>query len=91
MSLESLVCESKDKFVQELFENSNSTKDSKQKSGKLGFISVGNKFKVTDESFLLLPCSVTLTLEIKRGILDYNFLLWLWLSPLDGLYVRLKL
>lgn len=56
MSLESLVCESKDKFVQELFENSNSTKDSKQKSGKLGFISVGNKFKVTDESFLLLFC-----------------------------------
>lgn len=54
MSLESLVCESKDKFVRELFENSNSTKDSKQKSGKLGFISVGNKFKVTDESFLLL-------------------------------------
>uniref|UniRef100_H3DIU6 Unconventional myosin-VI n=1 Tax=Tetraodon nigroviridis TaxID=99883 RepID=H3DIU6_TETNG len=46
MSLESLVCESKDKFVRELFENSNSTKDSKQKSGKLGFISVGNKFKM---------------------------------------------
>lgn len=52
MSLESLVCESKDKFVRELFENSHSTKDSKQKSGKLGFISVGNKFKVTDEGFL---------------------------------------
>lgn len=52
MSLESLVCESKDKFVRELFENSNSTKDSKQKSGKLGFISVGNKFKVTRKSFL---------------------------------------
>lgn len=46
MSLESLVCESKDKFIRELFENSNSTKDSKQKAGKLGFISVGNKFKV---------------------------------------------
>lgn len=46
MSLESLVCESKDKFVRELFENSNTTKDSKQKAGKLGFISVGNKFKV---------------------------------------------
>ncbi|KAM3595479.1 uncharacterized protein V6R79_024107 [Siganus canaliculatus] len=45
MSLESLVCESKDKFVRELFENSNTTKDSKQKAGKLGFISVGNKFK----------------------------------------------
>ncbi|XP_028294764.1 myosin VIb isoform X1 [Gouania willdenowi] len=45
MSLESLVCESKDKFVRELFENSNSAKDSKQKAGKLSFISVGNKFK----------------------------------------------
>lgn len=46
MSLESLVCESKDKFVRELFENSNTTKDSKHKAGKLSFISVGNKFKV---------------------------------------------
>lgn len=46
MSLESLVCESKDKFVRELFENSNTGKDSKQKAGKLSFISVGNKFKV---------------------------------------------
>ncbi|KAM6973422.1 unconventional myosin-VI-like [Aplochiton taeniatus] len=45
MSLESLVCESKDKFVRELFESSNNTKDSKQKTGKLSFISVGNKFK----------------------------------------------
>ncbi|XP_015210122.1 myosin VIa isoform X3 [Lepisosteus oculatus] len=45
MSLEYLVCESKDKFVRELFENSNNTKDSKQKAGKLSFISVGNKFK----------------------------------------------
>uniref|UniRef100_A0A3B3VZH2 Unconventional myosin-VI n=1 Tax=Poecilia latipinna TaxID=48699 RepID=A0A3B3VZH2_9TELE len=45
MSLESLVCESKDKFVRELFENSSTSKDSKQKAGKLGFISVGNKFK----------------------------------------------
>uniref|UniRef100_A0A8D3D4L3 Unconventional myosin-VI n=1 Tax=Scophthalmus maximus TaxID=52904 RepID=A0A8D3D4L3_SCOMX len=45
MSLESLVCESKDRFVRELFENSNTTKDSKHKAGKLGFISVGNKFK----------------------------------------------
>ncbi|KAK2825995.1 hypothetical protein Q5P01_020209 [Channa striata] len=45
MSLESLVCESKDKFVRELFENSNTTKDSKHKAGKLSFISVGNKFK----------------------------------------------
>ncbi|XP_031703482.1 myosin VIb isoform X2 [Anarrhichthys ocellatus] len=45
MSLESLVSESKDRFVRELFENSITSKDSKQKAGKLGFISVGNKFK----------------------------------------------
>ncbi|XP_063079267.1 myosin VIa isoform X2 [Engraulis encrasicolus] len=45
MSLESMVSESKDRFVRELFENSNNTKDSKQKAGKLSFISVGNKFK----------------------------------------------
>ncbi|XP_034715111.1 myosin VIb isoform X1 [Etheostoma cragini] len=45
MSLEGLVSESKDKFVRELFENSITNKDSKQKAGKLGFISVGNKFK----------------------------------------------
>lgn len=46
MSLESLVSESKDRFVRELFENSNNSKDVKQKAGKLSFISVGNKFKV---------------------------------------------
>ncbi|KAL2081863.1 hypothetical protein ACEWY4_021681 [Coilia grayii] len=45
MSLECLVSESRDRFVRELFENSNNTKDSKQKAGKLSFISVGNKFK----------------------------------------------
>ncbi|XP_067097433.1 unconventional myosin-VI-like isoform X7 [Osmerus mordax] len=45
MSLECLISESKDRFVRELFENSNNTKDSKQKAGKLSFISVGNKFK----------------------------------------------
>ncbi|NXK05011.1 MYO6 protein, partial [Herpetotheres cachinnans] len=46
MSLESLICESKDKFVRQLFEsNSNNNKDPKQKAGKLSFISVGNKFK----------------------------------------------
>ncbi|XP_028858622.1 myosin VIa isoform X12 [Denticeps clupeoides] len=45
MSLEALVSESKDRFVRELFENSNNSKDSKQKAGKLSFISVGNKFK----------------------------------------------
>ncbi|CAH2248949.1 unconventional myosin-VI isoform X1 [Pelobates cultripes] len=45
MSLESLICESKDKFVRELFESANNHKDTKQKTGKLSFISVGNKFK----------------------------------------------
>ncbi|XP_076874286.1 myosin VIa [Brachyhypopomus gauderio] len=45
MSLESLVSESKDGFIRELFENSINSKDVKQKAGKLGFISVGNKFK----------------------------------------------
>ncbi|XP_062406207.1 myosin VIa isoform X3 [Sardina pilchardus] len=45
MSLEVLVSQSKDRFVSELFENSNNSKDSKQKAGKLSFISVGNKFK----------------------------------------------
>ncbi|XP_068425016.1 unconventional myosin-VI-like, partial [Clinocottus analis] len=45
MSLECLVSESKDRFVRELFENSNNSKDAKQKAGKLGFISVGNKFR----------------------------------------------
>ncbi|KAM3603341.1 uncharacterized protein V6R79_020542 [Siganus canaliculatus] len=46
MSLETLVCESKDGFVRQLFENSNNSKDVKQKAGKLSFISVGNKFKM---------------------------------------------
>lgn len=46
MSLECLVSESKDLFVRQLFQNSNNGKDVKQKAGKLGFISVGNKFKV---------------------------------------------
>lgn len=45
MSLECLICESKDKFVRDLFESANNNKDSKQKTGKLSFISVGNKFK----------------------------------------------
>ncbi|KAM9155760.1 unconventional myosin-VI isoform 1-T1 [Pangshura tecta] len=46
MSLESLICESKDKFVRELFESTtNNNRDPKQKAGKLSFISVGNKFK----------------------------------------------
>lgn len=58
MSLQSLICESKDKFVRQLFEaNTNNNKDPKQKAGKLSFISVGNKFKVTSysrESYYLL-------------------------------------
>ncbi|XP_047015857.2 myosin VIa isoform X5 [Ictalurus punctatus] len=45
MSLGSLISESKDRFIRELFENSNSSRDVKQKTGKLSFISVGNKFK----------------------------------------------
>ncbi|TRY59149.1 hypothetical protein DNTS_032400 [Danionella cerebrum] len=45
MSLACLVSESKDKFIGHLFENSNHSRDSKQKAGKLSFISVGNKFK----------------------------------------------
>lgn len=46
MSLESLICESRDKFIRALFESStNNNKDTKQKAGKLNFISVGNKFK----------------------------------------------
>uniref|UniRef100_A0A8C7YWM4 Unconventional myosin-VI n=1 Tax=Oryzias sinensis TaxID=183150 RepID=A0A8C7YWM4_9TELE len=50
MSLECLISESKDRFIRQLFENSNNSKDVKnvkQKAGKLGFISVGNKFKVS--------------------------------------------
>ncbi|XP_029985272.1 unconventional myosin-VI-like [Sphaeramia orbicularis] len=54
MSLECLVSESKDRFVRELFENSNNSKDVKQKAGKLSFISVGNKFKVSSTSASLL-------------------------------------
>uniref|UniRef100_A0A665VKU1 Unconventional myosin-VI n=1 Tax=Echeneis naucrates TaxID=173247 RepID=A0A665VKU1_ECHNA len=52
MSLECLISESKDRFIRELFENSNNSKDVKQKAGKLSFISVGNKFKVRGSSFI---------------------------------------
>ncbi|XP_068199383.1 myosin VIa isoform X2 [Antennarius striatus] len=45
LSLEVLVSESRDAFVRELFENANSSRDARQKAGKLSFISVGNKFK----------------------------------------------
>ncbi|KAK7877095.1 hypothetical protein WMY93_032204, partial [Mugilogobius chulae] len=55
MSLEALVSESRDRFVRELFENNNNSKDAKQKAGKLGFISVGNKFKVRGFS-LFVSC-----------------------------------
>lgn len=65
MSLESLVSESKDKFVRELFQNSNSAKDSKQKAGKLSFISVGNKFKVRETSIRVLSAFQTLSLSIS--------------------------
>uniref|UniRef100_A0A4W4FKB1 Unconventional myosin-VI n=1 Tax=Electrophorus electricus TaxID=8005 RepID=A0A4W4FKB1_ELEEL len=54
MSLESLVSESKDRFIRELFENSINSKDAKQKAGKLSFISVGNKFKVSPKQFTIL-------------------------------------
>ena len=54
MSLESLICESRDKFIRELFESAtNNNKDTKQKAGKLSFISVGNKFKVFVFNILL--------------------------------------
>lgn len=56
MSLESLICESRDKFIRELFESStNNNKDTKQKAGKLSFISVGNKFKVFVLNVLFFP------------------------------------
>lgn len=88
MSLESLVCESKDKFVRELFENSNSTKDSKHKSGKLGFISVGNKFKVTDKRFLPYSIKDTLILIRNKGHVGLGFACWgeeMW--PLSTAFV----
>lgn len=70
MSLQSLICESKDKFVRQLFEaNTNNNKDPKQKAGKLSFISVGNKFKVKSynkESCLVMYASFML-LELKLG------------------------
>ena len=88
MSLESLVCESKDKFVRELFENSSNSKDSKQKAGKLSFISVGNKFKVSDNIWLsaanmFLILTTLSTLLIYQYV--YYFFLWVDLfSPMLG-------
>ncbi|KAK1805517.1 hypothetical protein P4O66_019819, partial [Electrophorus voltai] len=58
MSLESLVSESKDRFIRELFENSINSKDAKQKAGKLSFISVGNKFKVSPKQCTILYTQV---------------------------------
>lgn len=71
MSLESLVCESKDKFVRELFENSATTKDSKQKAGKLSFISVGNKFKVS----VNVPLTEGNVLPSGPATMHFNFTL----------------
>uniref|UniRef100_A0A665VKE7 Unconventional myosin-VI n=1 Tax=Echeneis naucrates TaxID=173247 RepID=A0A665VKE7_ECHNA len=56
MSLECLISESKDRFIRELFENSNNSKDVKQKAGKLSFISVGNKFKVRAGGSSFIRC-----------------------------------
>ncbi|XP_051908625.1 unconventional myosin-VI-like isoform X2 [Hippocampus zosterae] len=44
-SLECLLSESSDRFIRELFDNAANANESKQRAGKLGFISVGNKFK----------------------------------------------
>uniref|UniRef100_A0A3Q2YSI9 Unconventional myosin-VI n=1 Tax=Hippocampus comes TaxID=109280 RepID=A0A3Q2YSI9_HIPCM len=44
-SLECLLSESADRFIRELFDNAGNANESKQRAGKLGFISVGNKFK----------------------------------------------
>lgn len=71
MSLESLICESRDKFIRELFESStNNNKDTKQKAGKLSFISVGNKFKVFMANVLLKFFFFTLT-ALKNCVLHY--------------------
>ncbi|TNN23855.1 Unconventional myosin-VI [Liparis tanakae] len=65
MSLECLVSESKDQFVRRLFQNSNNGKDAKQKAGKLGFISVGNKFK-TQLNILLEKLRSTVGVSCRR-------------------------
>uniref|UniRef100_A0A8U7P781 Unconventional myosin-VI n=1 Tax=Corvus moneduloides TaxID=1196302 RepID=A0A8U7P781_CORMO len=67
MSLQSLICESKDKFVRQLFEAStNNNKDPKQKAGKLSFISVGNKFK-TQLNLLLEKLHSTVSIYTDVG------------------------
>ncbi|NXI05334.1 MYO6 protein, partial [Pachycephala philippinensis] len=68
MSLQSLICESKDKFVRQLFEaNTNNNKDLKQKAGKLSFISVGNKFK-TQLNLLLEKLHSTVSIYIDVAL-----------------------
>uniref|UniRef100_A0A8V5H8F6 Unconventional myosin-VI n=1 Tax=Melopsittacus undulatus TaxID=13146 RepID=A0A8V5H8F6_MELUD len=67
MSLESLICESKDKFVRQLFEsNTNNNKDPKQKAGKLSFISVGNKFK----AYIINYCSFCTCISVNLGMVS---------------------
>lgn len=84
MSLECLVSESKDRFVRELFENSNNSKDSKQKAGKLSFISVGNKFKVSPVCFVLAFIPM---LPQREPPLQPISIIWFaadWLSSMVG-------
>uniref|UniRef100_A0A8C2PUQ9 Unconventional myosin-VI n=1 Tax=Cyprinus carpio TaxID=7962 RepID=A0A8C2PUQ9_CYPCA len=76
MSLESLVCESKDKFVRDLFENNSNSKDSKQKAGKLSFISVGNKFK-TQLNLLLEKLRSTVSNVFFIHFKNVGHLFWL--------------
>lgn len=71
MSLECLVSESKDRFVRELFENSNNSKDVKQKAGKLSFISVGNKFKVSSKK-KRIQSNMRCVIQILVDIYDHQ-------------------
>uniref|UniRef100_A0A8C2Z6B4 Unconventional myosin-VI n=1 Tax=Cyclopterus lumpus TaxID=8103 RepID=A0A8C2Z6B4_CYCLU len=73
MSLECLVSESKDRFVRELFENSNNSKDAKQKAGKLGFISVGNKFKVSFGFTLFVGSSFIRCIKPNLKMVSHQF------------------
>uniref|UniRef100_A0A8C2BJU0 Unconventional myosin-VI n=1 Tax=Cyprinus carpio TaxID=7962 RepID=A0A8C2BJU0_CYPCA len=84
MSLESLVCESKDKFVRDLFENNSNSKDSKQKAGKLSFISVGNKFK-TQLNLLLEKLRSTVSNGLFTHFKNVGHLFWLLLSMVSVL------
>ncbi|MBZ3882000.1 Unconventional myosin-VI [Sciurus carolinensis] len=74
MSLESLICESRDKFIRELFESStNNNKDTKQKAGKLSFISVGNKFKTQLNLLLDKLRSTVSTFKKKTSFFEWSF------------------